>query len=401
MSDPNPPLASRRMEAVRAASGAFWDFLVGQEYERRRAGPGVIDMSLGDPHEMPPAGFVDALKTWAEPKSVDWFAYKVSEPEARAAVARSLIAWRGLPFESEDIAMTTGAFGAIAVALSATVDPGDEVILNLPPWFNYEPMIVNLGAEPVKVRVREADFDLDLAAIDAAITPNTRMVIVNTPNNPTGRIYPPATLQGLADILTAASTRNGRTIYLLADEPYSRLIFEGKSFPSPSAYYANTMISYSYGKVLLTPGQRIGFLALAPDMPAREAMRESIVLAQLAGGFLFPNALLQHAIADLDKLSIDLSALQEKRDVLYAGLRSAGYEVHRPEATFYLLPKSPLPDDEAFCARLADRGLLVLPGRVRQAPGRFRITFTASMAMIEAALPILAKVMAEARREAS
>ena len=161
------------------------------------------------------------------------------------------------------------------------------------------------------------------------------------------------------------------------------------------------MISYSYGKVLLTPGQRIGFLALAPDMPAREAMRESIVLAQLAGGFLFPNALLQHAIADLDKLSIDLSALQEKRDVLYAGLRSAGYEVHRPEATFYLLPKSPLPDDEAFCARLADLGLLVLPGRVCQAPGRFRITFTASMAMIEAALPILAKVMAEARREAS
>ena len=105
--------------------------------------------------------------------------------------------------------MTTGAFGAIAVALSATVDPGDEVIVNLPPWFNYEPMIVNLGAEPVKVRVREADFDLDLAAIDAAITPNTRMVIVNTPNNPTGRIYPPATLQGLADILTAASTRTG------------------------------------------------------------------------------------------------------------------------------------------------------------------------------------------------
>ena len=388
------PLTSRRMEAVRAAKSAFWQFLTGSEYLTRRQAPGVIDMSLGDPHELPPAGFVEALKTWAEPRSVDWFAYKVSQPEARAAVARSLTAWRGLPFEPEDIAMTTGAFGAIAAALSATLDPGDEVIMNLPPWFNYEAMIVSLGAKPVKCRVA-ADFDLDLAAIEAAITAKTRMVIVNTPNNPTGRVYPPATLARLAEILTAASARHGRTIYQLADEPYSRLVFDGKDFPSPSAFYPETMISYSYGKVLLTPGQRIGFLALPPTMADREPLRESVMLAQIAGGFLFPNALLQHAIEDLDRLSIDIARLEEKRDRLMAGLEAAGYRLHRPEGTFYLLPKSPLADDEAFCAALAERGLLVLPGRVCEIPGHFRITFTASMEMIERALPVFAEVMAE------
>jgi aspartate aminotransferase len=251
-----------------------------------------------------------------------------------------------------------------------------------------------VGAKPVKVKVREEDFDLDLAAIEAAITPKTRMVIVNTPNNPTGRVYPPATLEALAEILTAASKRNGRVIYQLSDEPYSRLVFDGKSFPSPSAYYPNTMITYSYGKVLLTPGQRIGFLALPPTMPERAPLRESIMLAQIAGGFLFPNALMQHAIEDLDKLSIDLPRLHEKRDRLVAGLRAAGYELHVPEGTFYLLPKSPLADDEAFCEQLAARGLLVLPGRICACPGRFRVTFTASMEMIEKALPIFAEVMA-------
>ena len=388
------PLTSRRMEAVRDAKSAFWQFLTGGDLMERRRQPGIIDMSLGDPHEMPPAGFVEALKTWAEPQAVDWFAYKVSQPDAQATVARSLTAWRGLPFEPQDIAMTTGAFGAIAAALSATLDTGDEVIMNLPPWFNYEAMIVNLGAKPVKVRVK-VDFDLDLAAIEAAITEKTRMVIVNTPNNPTGRVYPPETLERLAEILTAASARNGRVVYLLADEPYSRLVFDGKPFPSPSAFYPNSMISYSYGKVLLTPGQRVGFLALPPSMPDRGPLRESIMLAQIAGGFLFPNALLQHAIADLDRLSIDIPRLQEKRDRLVSGLRTAGYELHVPEGTFYLLPKSPLPDDEAFCARLAERGLLVLPGRICEIPGHFRVTFTASREMIEQALPIFAATMAE------
>src|SRR5262249_39990710 len=155
------------------------------------------------------------------------------------------------------------------------------------------------GLTPVKVRVRRDTFDLDLDAIAAAITPRTRIVIVNTPNNPTGRIYPPATLSALARLLDEASARNGRRIYILADEPYSRIVFDGRPFHSPPAFYPHTLLAYSYGKVLLAPGQRIGFLALPPTLPEREELRRAIMLCQLAGGHLWPNALLQHAIGDL------------------------------------------------------------------------------------------------------
>ena len=294
-----------------------------------------------------------------------------------------------MPFEAADVALTTGAFGAIAAAMTALLDPGDEVIINTPPWFNYDGMALARSAVPVKVPTR-ADFDLDLAAVEMAITPATRLVIVNTPNNPTGRVYPVATLEALAELLTRASARHGRTIYLLADEPYSRLVFDGRPFVSPSAFYPDTVITYSYGKVLLTPGQRIGWLASAPAMAEgrRLALREAVQMAQIVNGFIFPNAVMQYALPKLDALSIDLAALQRKRDRLVEALRAAGYELRVPEGTFYLLPKSPIADDWAFCRLLAERGLTVLPGSVCEAPGTFRIAFTATEEMIERAIPI-------------
>jgi aspartate aminotransferase len=389
-------LTSKRITAVRDAKRGFWNFLTHAESAKRRNEPGALDFSLGNPHEMPPAGYVETLKKWTEPRHPQWFNYATNDPGARAAVAAALRDWRGLPFEAADIAMTTGAFGAIAAALHALVDPGEEVIFSLPPWFNYESMIVAVGGVPVKVRVDAASFDLDLGAIASAITPRTRMVIVNTPHNPTGKIYPPETLQGLADLLTRASAEHGRAIYLLSDEPYSRLVFEGKPLHSPTAYYPNTLLAYSYGKTLLTPGERIGYLALAPSMPEREVMRESLTLAQIVCGFAFPNAILQYAVGDLEKLSIDVAHLQRKRDRLLEGLRAAGYDVHTPDGTFFLLPKSPIADDVRFCEILAEDHVFVLPGSVCEMPGYFRITFTATEEMVERALPRFAAAIARA-----
>ena len=387
-------LTSKRITAVRDAQRGFWNFLTHADSAKRRKQPGALDFSLGNPHEMPPKGYVETLKKWTEPQHPRWFNYVTNDPGAQAAVAAALRAWRGIPFEPADIAMTTGAFGAIAAALHALVDPGQEVIFSLPPWFNYESMIVAVGGVPVKVRVDPASFDLDLGAIAAAITPRTRMVIVNTPNNPTGKIYPPETLQGLADLLTRASAEHGRPIYILSDEPYSRLVFDAKPLHSPTAYYPNTLLAYSYGKTLLTPGERIGYLALAPTMPGREVVRESITLAQIVCGFAFPNAILQYAIGDLETLSIDLDHLQRKRDRLLEGLRAAGYDVHRPEGTFFLLPKSPIEDDRRFCELLAEDDVFVLPGSICEIPGYFRIAFTATDEMIERALPKFAATMA-------
>jgi len=393
-----PDLPSRRITAVRDSHARLMRFFEESRYFERYGEPGSLFLAMGDPHELPPAGYVEAIREQIEPRRPTWFSYKTSIPEAQETVADSLRRWRGLPFEAADIALTTGAFGAIAAAMTALLDPGDEVIINLPPWFNYDGMALARGAVPVKVRTK-ADFDLDLAAIEEAITPRTRLVIVNTPNNPTGRVYPAATLEALADLLSRASARHGRTLYLLADEPYSRLIFDARPFPSPSAFYPDTIITYSYGKVLLTPGQRIGWLALAPSMAEerRLALREAVQMAQIVNGFIFPNAVMQYALPKLDALSIDLEALQRKRDRLVEALRAAGYELHVPEGTFYLLPRSPIADDWAFCRQLAERGLTVLPGSVCEAPGHFRIAFTATEEMIEQAIPIFAAAIADCR----
>jgi len=362
-------------------------FMNDSSWARRRFEPDIADFTFGNPHEMALPGYVDALQRAVVPRDKDWFAYKDSEPESRAIVAASLREWVGIPFEAEDIAMTTGGFGALAAALKAVTEPGDEVIYSLPPWFLYEIMIVDNGLVPVKVRLNPVSFDLDLDAIAAAITPRTRVLIVNTPHNPTGKIYPPETLARLAALLDDASQRNGRTIYLLSDEPYNRIVFDGARFHSPAAFYPNTLLAYSYGKVLLTPGQRIGYLALPPTMPHRDQVRQSIRLAQIANGYLFPNALLQHALADLETLSIDIPHLERKRDRMVAALRGMGYNVHVPEGTFYLLPRSPWEDDRAFTEVLAEYGVFVLPGSIAEIPGYFRISLTANDAMIERALP--------------
>ncbi len=391
MSDAVPIAA--RMTAVTAAVDRVFDYLGLMDGPRGQ--PGACDFVLGNPQEMPLPGFVSALQRQIEPLNKDWFAYKLSEPPAQEVVATVLREWRGLPFEPADIALTPGAFGALAVAFRALLDPGDEVIFSLPPWFLYEPMLLAADAVPVKVPVRD-DHDLDLAAIESVIGPRTRAVIVNTPNNPTGRIYPPGTLSALADLLTAASRRWGRPIWLISDEPYARLVFSDAQFHSPSEFYPYTVISYSYGKVLLTPGERIGWLAISPSVPGRQALRKAIEVAQIAAGWLFPNAALQYAIADLERLSIDLGELEGKRDRMVDELGAAGYQLRSPEGTFYLWVRSPDPDDQAFCRLLAERQVLVLPGSIFEVPGYFRVSLTANSEMIDRALPVFRAAFDEA-----
>lgn len=287
--------------------------------------------------------------------------------------------------------MTDGAFAGLIISIRAVTDPGDEVVFMSPPWFFYEALIVASGATPVRVRVRMDDFDLDVDAVEAAITERTRAVIVNSPNNPTGRIYPAETLERLATVLTEASERHGRPVYLVSDEAYSRILFDDRPFQTPTAFYPNSFLVYTYGKTLLTPGERVGYIALPPAMDDRESMRQALMLSQLAmGGHGIPSAVLQYALADLEVLSIDVKHLQRKRDVMVDALRDSGYEVHLPEGTFYLLPRSPIEDDIAFTDRLARDRVYVLPGTLVEMPGYFRISLTANDDMIERALPIFA-----------
>ena len=373
-------VVSRRSERIQGAVPfrMMFDFRMRSGYQERRLEPGVLDFTFGDPHEMQMPEYVEALREAAVPRDELWFAYKQSEEPAQQAAAASLERIVPLGWTAGDLRMTTGGFGAITIALKVLADPGEGVVYSLPPWFLYEPLALEAGLVPVKVKALEPSFDLDLDAIAAAITERTRIVIVNSPNNPSGRIYPPDTLRALARILDDASARHGRRIWIVSDEPYNRIVFSGNVFHSPSEFYPHTLICYSYGKTLLAPGQRLGYIAVPPGLEQRDELLEAIETMQIAAGWLFPNAVMQYATPRLEELTIDIPALQAKRDRLVGALREMGYEVGVPEGTFYLWPRSPVPDDAAFVADLSRRGVLVMPGALFETPGWSRSRATPS-----------------------
>jgi aspartate aminotransferase len=358
-----------------------------------RSDPQACDFSFGNPHDMPLPAVETALARGVKARDKDWFAYKMSEPESVSAVLPTLKARLGIDFDSRDIFMTNGAFGALAASMRSILDPGDEVIYLSPPWFFYVPMLLSLGAIPVRIDLPEPAFELPLKAIAAAITDRTRAVIVNSPHNPSGRIYRTEELERLGESLETASESRERSIYLLSDEAYNRIIFDGRTFASPVTHYRRTMLLYTYGKTLLAPGQRIGYIALPPSMPDREDLRQAIFTAQLATAWAFPNALMQHALADLETASIDVAVLQRRRDRMVAELTEMGYEPVMPEGTFYVIVRSPLADDERFAEELAAEKVFVLPGTVFDLPGWFRISLTANDDMVERALPVFRRVL--------
>ncbi len=397
---------SNRIKAAAYCNERVHQFYFLSRCAKRRAEPGICDFTFGNPHEMPLPDLVEAIRRHAIPLNKEWFAYKTSEAEPQAFVAERLGRELSLSFEPQDIALTNGAFAAISVAFRLLLDVGEEAIFSTPAWFSYEPMLLTADAAPRKVPLRAESFDLDLEAIDAAITPRTRLVIVNTPHNPTGRIYGYETLVALADMLDRASGRIGRRIFLLSDEPYRRIRFDGRGFVSPAQVYPWTVVTYSYAKVLLAPGQRLGYLAVSPRMPweERQAIRNHMSTAQVGLGWCFPNAIMQYALPDLEALSIDLPALAAKRGRMAGALEKAGYEMLWPEGTFYLFGKCPGDDPDRFWNALADRDVFVIPGDTMDGPGYFRICLTATEEMVERSLPAFAEVaelMRKARKPAS
>ncbi|GAA1058938.1 aminotransferase class I/II-fold pyridoxal phosphate-dependent enzyme [Agromyces bracchium] len=361
------------------------------EAQERGNDPDALDFTFGNPHEMALPGLVSAMQEQLEPRSVDWYAYKTSERSAQEVVASGLRSELGLDFEPADIAMTQGAFGAISLAFALLADVGDEVVIPVPGWFCYAPMLHAANLVPVGAPLAPVDFSLDVGEIARAITPRTRLVIVNSPANPTGRVYPKETWDALAEVLDEASRRHGRRIWLLSDEPYRRIRFDGIGFASPAGSYPWTLIDYSYGKVLLAPGQRLGYLAISPLLePAeRSALREACNPVQLAIGWGFPDALMQYSVPALESVSIDVAELTRKRDRMFDALHSAGYTLTKPEGTFYLWGRAPGGDAATFCRALAEQGVFVMPGTLFDQPAHWRISLTATMEMIERALPVL------------
>jgi len=382
-------ILSNRAADAAACFASVQEFFLGERYGARRGDPDICDFTFGNPHEFPLPGLVEAIRQRSIPQDKNWFAYKSSEDEPRAFLSERLSAELGLAFEPEDIAMTAGAFGAIALAFGLLLDAGDEVVIPLPGWFCYESMLRLAGAVPVEVPLDTRTFDLDLAAMESAIGPRTRMVVVNSPHNPTGRIYTRERLLALSELLERSSARFGRRIFLLSDEPYRRIRFDGTPYVSPASVYPWSLIDYSYGKVLLAPGQRLGYLALSPLMPDNDriVLRDTLFTTQMALGWTFPNAVMQYTVPDLEDLSIDIDALTRRRDLFCEVLGSSGYSLIRPQGTFYLFARAPGGDSDAFFDFLAQRDVFVMPGSILKMPQFFRLCLTANDDMVNRSLP--------------
>ena len=295
-------------------------------------------------------------------------------PEARRAAARSLSRSTGLPFTEDLLVMTVGAAGALNVALRAILSPGDEVVILAPYFVEYLFYIRNAGGVPV-VAETDGRFQLDLAAVEAALTRKTRAIVVNTPNNPTGAVYPDGDLAALDRRLSAAEARFGNTIYVISDEPYRKIVFRGVSSTPAAAKIRNTLVAYSHSKDLNLPGERIGYLAVSPRAADAAEVAGACVFCNRVLGFVNAPALFQRAVAKFEDEPADVSAYQENRDVLLDALRRSGIEVVPPGGAFYLFPKSPVPDEMEFLAAARDEGILLVPGSGFGRAGHARVAY--------------------------
>ncbi len=362
-----------------------------EEGNRLRAEHGddaVCDLSLGNPVVEPPAAFFDVLREEASRAGAGHHRYMPNAGHvfAREAVAARMRDVHGLPFAAKHVALSVGAAGGLNSVLKAVLEPGDEVVQLAPYFPEYVFYIENHGGRPVTVPTTK-DFLPDAQAFARALTPRTRVVLVNSPNNPTGRVYPAESLRALGDVLRAHEEKTGTTVVLLADDPYSQLVFDGAIVPSPFAAHRNTVLVGCHSKDLAIPGERIGYIVVHPEAAGADDLMAAVAFTTRVLGFVNAPALMQRVAARLQGVSVDPAIYARRRDRLLGALSSAGYECVKPEGAFYLFPKAPGGDDEKFTQRLQKELVLVVPGSGFGAPGHFRIAYCCDEKVLERAIP--------------
>ncbi|MDO7786481.1 pyridoxal phosphate-dependent aminotransferase [Desulforamulus aquiferis] len=348
----------------------------------------VFDFTIGNPTVEPPQKFRDELRKLAlnpEP-GMHRYMSNAGYLETRAAVAEVLAEQSSLPFSPNHIVMTVGAGGGLNVAFKTILNPGDEVIALSPYFVEYGFYADNHGGI-LKVVPTDKDFLPDLAALEAAIGPKTRAIIINSPNNPTGAVYPAHLLERLGRLVEQKSAENGRPLYVLSDEPYSKIVYDGVEVPSVFKYITNAILVTSHSKDLALPGERIGYIAVNPNIKGVNELMDGLIFCNRTLGFVNAPALMQRLVADLQRESVNIMEYQEKRDLLLNHLTSLGFDIFKPQGAFYLFPKSPLEDDMEFTRRAQAYNILVVPGSGFGLPGYFRLAYCIDKDIIEKSLP--------------
>ena len=339
----------------------------------------VFDFTLGNPVEDPPPGIVDTLGRVLASHAPGMHGYM---PNAGYARTREVVAERlnletGLGFSAGDIVMTCGCAGAINVALKAILNPGDEVIVPVPFFPDYRFYILNYGGVMIPAETRD-DFSLDVSVVESLITPKTRAILLNSPNNPTGAVYSEKSLMELETVLKRAD----HTILVISDEPYTSIVYDGVKCPPPAAYISNCLVTTSWSKKWGLAGERIGCLAISPGTTEARELFEACVFTNRVSGFVNAPAIWQHVVAQSPDESPDMALYHEKRDVLCDGLLKLGYELRKPSGAFYVFPKTPIPDDVAFVRLLQEEGVLAVPGSGFGRAGHMRLSLTVPLDVI-------------------
>ncbi len=357
----------------------------------------VFDFSLGNPDVPPPVKFTRVLKDLAEHDKPGVHAYMPNGgyPYVRESLSRRLSVEQNVSLTQGDIIMTCGAAGGLNVVMKSLLDPGDEVIILAPFFVEYNFYVDNHGGVTTVVAT-DAEFNLDLDAIEAALTEKTKAVLINSPNNPTGQVYSADSLQALGQLLDKTGEKNCRTIYLISDEPYRKIVYDNLVVPSVMEATTNAIVVSSYSKDLSLPGERIGYIAVHPEMKDKIAMLDAMTLANRILGFVNAPAMMQRVVEQLQDVSVDSSIYEKRRETFCTVLDDAGFEYVKPKGAFYLFPKTPI-NDVDFCTILQQEKILAVPGRGFGAPGYIRLAFCVDDAVIARSADAFKRVMAKAK----
>ena len=360
----------------------------------------VFDYSLGNPSVPCPPAFTQAMQDLLaneDPVALHGYCPNQGDPGFRTAVAAHLEKTFGLPYGQKDIFPTTGAAGAIAHALRVVTVPGDDVLTFAPYFPEYGPYVEGTGAHLKVVPPQAPAFQPNLDAFEAMLTPSVTAVLINTPNNPTGVVYSAETLTRMAAILTEKSQAYGHVIYLVSDEPYRDIVFDGKTVPYPAAFYPHTLTCFSFSKSLSLPGERLGYVAVRPGCEGEDVLVDMMAQVSRFTGHNCPPSIIQKAAARCLEVTSDLAVYETNMNILYDALTGLGFEVERPGGTFYIFPKALEADANAFCRRARDFDLLLVPSDTFGVEGYVRLAYCIETEKVRRSLPALERLAASYR----